>query len=203
MAGLVQSAFFWGYMLSQLPGGIAVNRFSGRRVLPAGVALWSLATAVLPVCSTTTTLLCVSRAVVGVGEAVAPSSITDIVAKGVPKEERSRAVSFIFGGLQVGSIAGLLLAPELIKAFGWQSVFYIFGGAGLVWVVWWERLVSDIRSRGGENNPGAVPPCALLQALPLARACALSFSKLSLSCVCALSLSKLSLPISRFCVLDL
>ena len=46
------------------------------------------------------------------------------------QEERSRAVSFIFSGLHVGSLAGLLVAPPLIEHFGWETVFYIFGGAG-------------------------------------------------------------------------
>ncbi|CAI0388789.1 unnamed protein product [Linum tenue] len=29
-AGLVQSSFFWGYALSQLPGGWLAKRFGGR-----------------------------------------------------------------------------------------------------------------------------------------------------------------------------
>ncbi|CAI0542662.1 unnamed protein product [Linum tenue] len=31
-AGLVQSSFFWGYALSQLPGGWLAKRFGGRSV---------------------------------------------------------------------------------------------------------------------------------------------------------------------------
>ena len=46
------------------------------------------------------------------------------------QEERSRAISFIFSGLQVGSLAGLLVAPPLIEHFGWEVVFYIFGVTG-------------------------------------------------------------------------
>ena len=48
----------------------------------------------------------------------------------VAQEERSRAISFIFSGLQVGSLAGLLVAPPLIEQFGWEVVFYIFGVTG-------------------------------------------------------------------------
>jgi MFS family permease len=49
---------------------------------------------------------------------------------GIAQEERSRAISFIFSGLQVGSLAGLLVAPPLIERFGWEIVFYIFGATG-------------------------------------------------------------------------
>lgn len=49
VAGLVQSSFFWGYMVSQIPGGYVNTRFGGRTVLPIGVGLWSGATAAVPV----------------------------------------------------------------------------------------------------------------------------------------------------------
>jgi MFS transporter, ACS family, solute carrier family 17 (sodium-dependent inorganic phosphate cotransporter), other len=143
VAGLVQSSFFWGYMLSQIPAGYLANKFSGRWVLPGGVGLWSGFTAGVPLLTSTLPSLCVSRAAVGFGEGVAPSAVNDIVAKTVPQNERGRAISTIFGGLHIGSILGLLLAPQFIKAFGWESVFYAFGALGLVWIVGFEMLLSD------------------------------------------------------------
>ena len=38
-AGLIQSAFFYGYLLAQLPGGWLANKFGGEKVLPFGVFL--------------------------------------------------------------------------------------------------------------------------------------------------------------------
>ena len=66
--------------------------------------------------------LLVSRAAVGLGEGVAPSAATDMVARIGKDNERSRSMSFIFSGLHVGSLLGLLLAPQLIDRFGWQTV---------------------------------------------------------------------------------
>ena len=80
----------------------------------------------------------------GLGEGVAPSSATDIVSRVIDPKERSRAISFIFGGLHVGSLLGLLVAPAIIQNFGWPSVFYLFGGVGVAWTWWWERLMKDI-----------------------------------------------------------
>lgn len=48
VAGVVQSSFFAGYMFTQIPGGYIVGRLGGRRVLPAGVTMWSSATAITP-----------------------------------------------------------------------------------------------------------------------------------------------------------
>jgi ACS family sodium-dependent inorganic phosphate cotransporter len=151
VSGLVQSAFFWGYILSQLPGGYLTSAHGGRRVMPAGVGMWSLATAAVPLLASTVPGLCISRAAVGLGEAVAPSAATDMVSRVVPPSERSTAVSVVFGGLHVGSILGLLAAPAIISRFGWETVFVVFGAAGLAWVAWFEALMADIAA----NDPDA------------------------------------------------
>jgi len=121
--GLVQSSFFYGYLLSQLPAGYASSRFGGKNVLSVGVGLWSLSTACIPFAASTIPGLFLSRAAVGLGEGVAPAAATDLIAKTVPTSSRSRATSFVFGGLHVGSLLGLTLAPFFIDAFGWPSVF--------------------------------------------------------------------------------
>ena len=48
VSGIIQSAFFYGYMLTQIPGGWVTARLGGRRVLPFGVSIWSFATAGVP-----------------------------------------------------------------------------------------------------------------------------------------------------------
>ncbi|KAJ6699871.1 SOLUTE CARRIER FAMILY 17 [Salix purpurea] len=140
MAGLVQSSFFWGYALSQLPGGWLAKIFGGRKVLKFGVLTWSVATALLPFLAGYMPGLMLSRVLVGIGEGVSPSAATDLIARSIPLEERSRAVAFVFGGLSVGSVIGLLLAPPLIQNFGWASVFYIFGFLGLAWYLGFQYL---------------------------------------------------------------
>ncbi|EOY31229.1 Phosphate transporter 4,5 isoform 2 [Theobroma cacao] len=156
VAGLVQSSFFWGYALSQLPGGWLSKIFGGRKVLEIGVLAWSLATALVPVLAGFMPGLLLSRILVGIGEGVSPSAATDLIARSIPLEERSRAVSFVFGGLSVGSVTGLLLAPPLIQNFGWESVFSIFGILGIGWYLGFHFI--------GEGRAlNAVEHAALLQ----------------------------------------
>ncbi|XP_051113822.1 probable anion transporter 6, chloroplastic isoform X2 [Andrographis paniculata] len=142
-AGLVQSSFFWGYALSQLPGGWLAKVFGGSKVLEVGVLIWSLATAIVPVLAGFMPGLVFSRILVGIGEGVSPSAATDMIARSIPIEERSRAVSFVFGGLSVGSVLGLLLAPSLIEHYGWESVFYIFGSLGIAWYSGFQIIKED------------------------------------------------------------
>ncbi|TKY54783.1 anion transporter 6 [Spatholobus suberectus] len=134
-AGLVQSSFFWGYALSQLPGGWLARIFGGGNVLEVGVFIWSVATALVPFLAGYMPSLLFSRILVGIGEGVSPSAATDLIARSIPLEERSRAVAFVFGGLSVGSVMGLLLAPPLIQNLGWESVFYIFGLFGIACLI--------------------------------------------------------------------
>ncbi|KAL9267006.1 putative anion transporter 6, chloroplastic [Drosera capensis] len=149
VAGLVQSSFFWGYALSQLPGGWLAKIFGGRQVLAIGVLIWSFATALIPLVAGNMSGLVFSRILVGIGEGVSPSAATDLIARHVllmngsgtiPPEERSRAVSFVFGGLSVGSVMGLILAPPIIRSLGWESVFYIFGFLGVAWYLAFQLI---------------------------------------------------------------
>jgi ACS family sodium-dependent inorganic phosphate cotransporter len=52
---------------------------------------------------------------VGLGEGFAPSAATSVLARLVPSTERSSAVTTVWGGLDVGSAIGLLLAGPLIR----------------------------------------------------------------------------------------
>ncbi|XP_038891039.1 probable anion transporter 6, chloroplastic [Benincasa hispida] len=180
VAGLVQSSFFWGYALSQLPGGWLAKIFGGRKVLEIGVLTWSLATALVPFLAGYMPGLIFSRILVGIGEGVSPSAATDLIARSIPLQERSRAVAFVFGGLSVGSVSGLLLAPSLIQNFGWESVFYIFGFLGIAWFAGFQFLdgqpsvplksisaVSESESESGFPTKKSTKPFKLQQ-LPAA-----------------------------------
>ncbi|KAJ6731841.1 SOLUTE CARRIER FAMILY 17 [Salix purpurea] len=111
-----------------------------KKVLQIGVLTWSVATALLPLLAGYMPGFVLSRVLVGIGEGVSPSAATDLIARSIPLEERSRAVAFVFGGLSVGSVTGLLLAPPLIQNFGWASVFFIFGFLGIAWFLGFRYL---------------------------------------------------------------
>ncbi|GAV82087.1 MFS_1 domain-containing protein [Cephalotus follicularis] len=155
VAGLVQSSFFWGYAMSQLPGGWLAKIFGGRKVLQIGVLTWSLATALVPILAGFMPGLVFSRILVGIGEGVSPSAATDLIARLMPLEERSRAVAFVFGGLSVGSVTGLLFAPPLIQNFGWESVFYLFGVLGIAWFLGYQFLEEGKHSYAAEPIAGS------------------------------------------------
>ena len=159
-AGFIQSAFFYGYLVAQLPGGWLSNKFGGQKVLPFGVALWSIATAVVPLVAGDIRALSISRVAVGLGEGLSPPAAADVIARYVPVNERSRATSFVFGGLNMGTIAGLTVAPTLIESFGWPSVFVGFGVIGIAWCAWFDAVVpkNAILPESDEAKPALGDP---------------------------------------------
>lgn len=122
-------------------------------MLAAGVALWSFGTLIAPPAAQAGILsLCASRVLVGLGEGVAPSAATTVLARLMPANERARAVSMVWGGLDVGSAVGLLLSGPLIRLYGWPSVFYLFAVLGLLWCAVWPLVKPEKGPEGPEGN---------------------------------------------------
>lgn len=143
VSGLVQSAFFYGYMLFQLPGGYLSTKFTGSRMLPTGVGLWSFATFTLPFVGGSLLNLGASRGLVGVGEALAPAAAADVIAKMIPEDEKSRAVVFVNSGLYVGTIMGMFRFQGISE---WR--FRVAGVTGVDRCVWVAIGVLRIRWSG-------------------------------------------------------
>ncbi|TVU34077.1 hypothetical protein EJB05_15903 [Eragrostis curvula] len=137
--GLIQSSFFWGYLLTQILGGIWADRFGGKVVLGFGVVWWSLATVLTPLAAKVgLPCLLVMRAFMGIGEGVAMPAMNNILSRWIPVSERSRSLALVYSGMYLGSVTGLALSPLLISRFGWPSVFYGFGSLGTVWFALWQ-----------------------------------------------------------------
>ncbi|GJP50626.1 hypothetical protein CLOM_g9769 [Closterium sp. NIES-68] len=137
--GLVQSSFFWGYLLTQVAGGVWADTIGGKQVLGFGVVWWSLATVLTPIAAGLgLPALLFARACMGVGEGVAMPAMNNLLSKWVPVGERSRSLALVYSGMYLGSVAGLSLSPAIIHALGWPSVFFSFGALGLVWFAVWQ-----------------------------------------------------------------
>ncbi|KAJ8748989.1 hypothetical protein K2173_013429 [Erythroxylum novogranatense] len=138
--GLIQSSFFWGYLLTQILGGIWADKLGGKLVLGFGVVWWSVATVLTPIAARIgLPFLLMMRAFMGIGEGVAMPAMNNILSKWIPVSERSRSLAFVYSGMYLGSVTGLAVSPVLIQKFGWPSVFYSFGSLGSIWFALWLR----------------------------------------------------------------
>ncbi|KAG2279092.1 hypothetical protein Bca4012_040597 [Brassica carinata] len=138
--GLIQSSFFWGYLLTQILGGIWADKYGGKLVLGFGVVWWSIATVMTPIAAKLgLPFLLVVRAFMGIGEGVAMPAMNNMLSKWIPVSERSRSLALVYSGMYLGSVTGLGFSPMLIQKFGWPSVFYSFGSLGSIWFLLWLK----------------------------------------------------------------
>ena len=142
--GLVLSSFFIGYMLMMVPCGWISNRLGGKVILGIAVLWWSLFTILTPSAALLSLpILLATRILMGMGEAAMfPASYT-MYGRWVPVTERSRAVALLLSGIPLGTLFALVATGWLVTQYGWASVFYIFGAAGVVWSLVWFFVVHE------------------------------------------------------------
>ena len=140
--GLVLSSFFVGYLLAMVPGGMLANRFGGKTLLGGALVGWSLFTLLTPLAAAASlAALLLVRIGMGLGEAATFPAAINLFARWLPESERSRAVTINLAGIPLGTVFGLTASAALVTAYGWPSVFYIFGAGGLLFALLWFRAV--------------------------------------------------------------
>ncbi len=136
--GILLSAFFWTYALSQLlyVAGWLVDRLNVCWVLAAGVALWSFATGACGLAASLAILFAL-RLLLGAGESVAYPSYSRIIVNCFAEHHRGFANAAIDAGTKLGPAAGALLGGLLIPQVGWRIFFVALGIAGIAWTLIW------------------------------------------------------------------
>ena len=145
IAGLqwVVNAYTLAFASLLLSGGALGDRWGARRVYLAGLALFTLASALCGVAAGLDSLI-LARASQGVGAALlVPCSLTLINHAYPAAEQRARAIGTWMACGGVAMAAGPLLGGVLIDLFGWRSIFFVNVPLGLLglWLTW--RVPSD------------------------------------------------------------
>jgi len=146
--GMVFSAFFFGYLLFQIPSGYLAHRFGGATALGYAVAFWSACTLLTPIAAMSSAgALIAVRVAMGMGEACMFPAMFSILSECVPATERSRSVAFLMSGIALGTLLGLAASGWIIGHYSWPIVFYVFGVVGLLWTVMWITTGARRRPR--------------------------------------------------------
>ncbi|XP_039292076.1 putative inorganic phosphate cotransporter isoform X3 [Nilaparvata lugens] len=136
----VLSAFFWGYFILQIPGGILARKFGPKPVLTTAVFVGSCASLLIPKCAELFDwpVVFALQFIQGLSQGLVHPSVYTHISQWSPVNERSRAVGFVFCGQQFGSVVCLLLSGHLASSvLGWPSVYYKSGIIGLLWTIAW------------------------------------------------------------------
>src|SRR5579863_2265414 len=124
--GLLLSAFFTTYVVSQPFMGILVDRLGAARVLAAGFALWSVSTFLAGLSGGVLSLVAL-RLVMGVGESVCYPSGFALISQRVEDQHRAQATAVMQVGSVVGPALGTFLGGAIMVRYGWRMMFIALG----------------------------------------------------------------------------
>ena len=125
--GLLGTAFMVTHAMVTLPIGWAADRLDRRRVMAAGLVVWSLA-ALGSIFATGFYSMIASRAVIGIGTAACVPVANALLCDLFPDEQKARTVSIFNIGLFVGGVVGIALGAMV----GFPLGFLVVGGPGLI-----------------------------------------------------------------------
>lgn len=139
--GLILGSFFYGYIVTQLPGGYLAGKYGAKWLFGFGVLCTSVLTLLTPIAARADyKLLIALRVLEGFGEGVTFPAMHAMWGRWAPPIERSFLISLTYAGSQFGTvisqpISGILCSSTFLG--GWPSVFYVFGALGVIWCLFW------------------------------------------------------------------
>ncbi len=143
-SGLLLSAFFWSYVLFQLPGGWLVDKLGPRITFAVSSLGWGLATAVCGLANSLTALVG-ARFVLGAVEAPSYPASSSTVTRWFTRQERSFAAATFNNGSKIGGTLAIPIISFLIALVGWRMTFVISGMVAVVWAAGWYYWYRDPR----------------------------------------------------------
>ncbi|XP_052806068.1 vesicular glutamate transporter 1-like [Mya arenaria] len=143
--GIILGSFFYGYILTQIPGGYLATRLGGKYLFGGGVFLTALFTLITPLCARWSVYLLVAvRVLEGLFEGVTYPSIHAIWSKWAPPQEKTKLATLAFSGSYIGTVISLPMSAALAQtSAGWPSIFYVFGSIAVLWFFMWCYLVAE------------------------------------------------------------
>ncbi|CAG2103965.1 unnamed protein product, partial [Medioppia subpectinata] len=144
---VILGAFFYGYVVTQLPAGVLAERYGGKWLFGGAIVTAAVLSLMGPVAARLGyTAFIATRIGQGLAEGAMFPCMNAMLSRWMPKMERSRGTTMIYTGAPMGTVITLPLAGVLCDSNflgGWPSVFYVLGVAGCLWFVLWALLIHE------------------------------------------------------------
>ncbi len=118
------------YTVMGMTLGPAADRWHRPRLIFAGLAVWSLMTAVSGAARGFSELA-FARMLVGVGEATLTPAALSLLGQTFPSHRLAFASGCYYMGVPLGAGASMIISGWLAPQYGWRACFWILGIAGL------------------------------------------------------------------------
>ncbi|XP_039284455.1 vesicular glutamate transporter 1-like [Nilaparvata lugens] len=139
----VDSSFFWGYLLTQVPGGFLASKYPANRIFGTAIAISSFLNLLVPAATSVPEFLIIIRVMQGLVEGVTYPACHGIWRFWAPPLERSRLATIAFCGSYAGVVFGMPLSGILTGSISWRAPFYFYGVVGILWYLSWLWLTFE------------------------------------------------------------
>jgi MFS family permease len=159
LALLGSTAFVLFYTVLGVPFGRLADRVSRIALIAAGLATWSIASA-LTGAAPSFALLLACRIGVGVGEATLGPAAYSLLADWFPSDRRATAAALFSAGIPLGAGIAMALGGVLADTWGWRAAFPVLGLPGLLFagllLLLREPPRGAVDRRPAANEPGLI-----------------------------------------------
>ncbi len=142
LMGMIMSAFNIGYTVFNFYGGFLAEKYSARKFMTFILFLWSVMTIFTGFGWSFISFL-VIRIIFGMCEGPLVLVNTKLVNRWMLPNERARASGLWLAAMPVGVVLGVLLSGFIVQSYGWRSVFYLFGVAGVIMAAMNWKILRD------------------------------------------------------------
>lgn len=153
-AGAYMSAFYLGYIITQVPAGILADRFGVRVILALSLIIEGISTFGMGYITTYDSGFAL-RVITGLGAGAVYSACARSLMEWFPAQERGTAFGIMLGAPSAGIVLSSVIVPPLNTAVGWAGAFKLVGIATiLVGIAIFLLVRSSEQTKGGGSMFG-------------------------------------------------
>jgi len=130
-AGSFMSAFYFGYIITQVPAGILSDRLGPRFILAGSLIIPGIMMFMMQYMTGYSSGFWM-RFVIGLAAGADMAAASRALTEWFPAKERAVAWGILMAAPSAGLLLPNFVVPAINSAFGWQAVFEIIGGISIV-----------------------------------------------------------------------
>lgn len=153
---IAENAVFFAYLITSPIGGYLTVNHDSSFLLGCSVAMTCGMNLFLPLVETIGNnvqakfiMVVLLRLLQGLAEGCLIPAVFGVLRFWSPENERSTLVCVAVIGVSLGPLIGLPVCAEIEKKWGWGVVFYIYANLGLIWCIFWWRLIDEKPMKDG------------------------------------------------------
>ncbi|KAL1239124.1 putative vesicular glutamate transporter eat-4 [Trichinella pseudospiralis] len=142
--GVVEGSFFYGYLITQVPGGFIAARFPATTLFGGAIGITSALNLLMPIAvNSGYGFAIVIQILQGLAQGVAYPAVHGMWRYWAPPLERTKLATTTFTGSYAGAVVGLPLSAMMTSYVSWSAAFYFYGICGCVWFLFWYFMTFE------------------------------------------------------------